>query len=144
MDTRIPRRHAITLESSPSASGEASAWALELAEAARLSEEQVYAMDLCIVEMVTNVVTHAYRGGAGEIRLELEVDPASASAVLTIFDQGPAFDPLALPVRAAPTSLDDASIGGYGIRLVRSTADACRYERRAGWNVFRATFSAAR
>jgi anti-sigma regulatory factor (Ser/Thr protein kinase) len=132
--------HAITLESAPSTSGEASAWARELAERAGLSEERTYALDLCVVEMVTNVVNHAYRGGPGEITLELAV--AAEGAVLAIGDRGPAFDPLSIAPRATPASLDEASIGGYGIHMVRSTADGCRYERRDNRNVFTAWFGA--
>ena len=131
-------QHTLTLTSSRSASGDASAWARTLAEQAGLSEERVYALDLCIVEMVSNVVDHSYRGGDGEIRVDLGL--AGDSAVVTISDDGPAFDPLAVAAPAVPASLDDASVGGYGIHMVRATADDCRYERREGRNVFTAWF----
>ena len=126
------RRHSLTLESSAAASGEASAWARALAERAGLPEDRVYGLDLCIVELVSNIVDHSYAGGPGKIRLDL--DFGATSATLTIVDSGPAFDPLSVPA-PAPTSLDDASVGGYGIQMVRSVADEFRYERRGGENV---------
>ena len=135
------QRHCLTLQSNATASVEASAWGRALAERAGLSERRIYALDLCIVELVTNVVQHGYRDAPGEIRLQLDLAPERA--VLTIHDRAPAFDPLCLPAPAKPASLDEATIGGYGVHMVRSAASGCRYERRDGWNVFTASFGEA-
>lgn len=132
------QRYILNLKSGSGSSGEASEWARALAEKAGLAEERVYALDLCIVEMVSNVVDYTYEDGSGPIRLELSL--GSGAAVLTIADRGPAFDPLSVPPPTAPASLDDAKLGGYGIHMVRSTADRCAYERRGGENVFTAWF----
>jgi serine/threonine-protein kinase RsbW len=130
------QRHTLTLRSGIGSSSEASAWARTLAERAGLSEERVYALDLCIVEIVSNVVDYAYEDGSGEIRLELGLAPDAA--VVSILDRGPAFDPLSVAEPAAATSLDDARIGGFGIHMVRSAVDGCRYERKDARNVFTA------
>ena len=135
------QRHKLTVRSSTTSTEEGSAWARALAEQAGLSEERVYALDLCIVEMVGNIVDYSYRGNPGEIRLELAL--GQGSAILTIVDEGPAFDPLSVPAPVAAASLDDASDGGYGIHMVRSAADACEYKRSDGRNVFTAYFGAA-
>jgi len=135
MATGLFQRHKLTIEGGV-ASAKASAWARTLAEDAGLSEEQIYALDLCIVELVTNVVDHSYGENPGVIRLELEIGPGAA--VLTIVDDGPPFDPLSMPPPGTPTSIEDAPIGGLGIHMVRQTADRCRYERRNGQNVFTA------
>ena len=132
------QRHRLTLASSRASSGEASAWARGLVEASGLPEDRAYALDLCIVEIVSNVVDHSYRGTPGEIRVELDLH--AAGALVSIIDHGPAFDPLSVAAPAVAASLDEASIGGMGIQMVRSTADGCRYERREGWNVFTAWF----
>ncbi len=146
MPDKSLQRHSLVLQSAGTSSGEASAWARELAEAIGWAEERVYALDLCIVELVSNIVDHGYRGTRGEIRIELHFASATPvqaevhSAVLTIIDEAPEFDPLSVPPPANPATLDEATIGGYGIHLVRSTADVCRYERREGRNVFTAYF----
>ena len=140
MATSPLQRHNFTLQSSATSTEEGSAWARALAEQAGLSEERAYALDLCIVEMVSNIVDYSYRGQPGEIRLELAL--GEGSAILTIVDDGPAFDPLAFPAPIAPASLDDAAVGGYGIHMVRSSADACEYKRSDGRNVFTARFGA--
>ena len=139
MDTGLFQRHHLTIEGGV-ASAKGSAWARKLAEDAGLSAERIYALDLCIVEMVTNVVDHSYGDNPGVIRLELELGPETA--VLTIVDDGPPFDPLSVPAPNAPASIEEAEIGGYGIHMVRATADDCRYERRNGQNVFTAYFGA--
>jgi serine/threonine-protein kinase RsbW len=137
MTEKTPR-HTLTVVSSSGASGEASAWARALAERAGWSEERVYALDLCIVEMVSNVVNHGYCEERGRIWLELHV--GDDTGTLTIADEAPAFDPLSVPAPAVPASLDEARIGGFGIHMVRTTARECRYERRDGRNVFIARF----
>ncbi len=141
MATPPVQRHDLTIQSSATSTEEGSAWARALAEGAGLSEERVYALDLCIVEMVSNLVDHSYGGRPGEIRLELAL--GQGSAILTIVDEGPAFDPLSVPAPVAAASLDDAAVGGYGIHMVRSAADACEYKRRDGRNVFTAWFTSA-
>ena len=134
------QRHSLTLPSGRAASGEASAWARALAEAAGLPEDRVYGLDLCVVEIVSNVVDHAYRGGPGEIRVELAV--SASGATVTIIDHGPAFDPLSVAAPVVAASLEDAEVGGLGIQMVRSTATGCRYEWREGRNVFTAWYGA--
>ena len=140
MAPRMLHRHTITLESGPEASGQASHWARVHAERAGLDEDKTYALDLAIVEMVTNIVDYSYKGEAGEIRLDLDVGPAAA--VLKIQDRGPAFDPLSVPPPAKPRSVEEATIGGFGIHLVRSMSNGCHYERRGSQNVLTVYFGA--
>ena len=140
MATHTLRKHTLTLTSGRGSSGEASKWARGLAQDARIPQDRIDALDLCIVELVTNVVDHSYRGSPGEIRIELEL--GKGAAVLTVIDQGRAFDPLNAPEPVVPALIEDAPIGGFGIQLVRSTADRCRYQRDAGRNVFTAYFDA--
>jgi anti-sigma regulatory factor (Ser/Thr protein kinase) len=131
-------KHSLTLTSSRGSSGEVSAWARTLAAKAGIPADRIDALDLCIVELVTNVVDHCYRGKPGEILVELEL--GRGAAILTVIDQGRAFDPLNVPEPVVPALIEDAPIGGYGIHLVRSTADRCRYQRDGGRNYFTAYF----
>lgn len=135
------KRHSLRVDSSAAASGTVSAWARKLAEQAGLSHPRIDAIDLCIVELVTNVVDHSYRGQPGEIRVDLDL--GHEAAVLTILDHGPAFDPLSVPAPVLADTIEEAQVGGFGIHLVRSSADACEYARREGRNVFTAYFGSA-
>lgn len=131
-------RHVLTLDSGDAAVGEASIWVRTLAAQYAIPAKRCERLDLCVNELVGNVVEHAYRGGPGEIGLELTV--SSRAVTLTVIDAGPAFDPLDLATPERPASLETASIGGLGVHLVRRFADACRYERRQGRNHFTACF----
>jgi serine phosphatase RsbU (regulator of sigma subunit)/anti-sigma regulatory factor (Ser/Thr protein kinase) len=134
-------RHSLTLDNSLASAGEGSVWARTLARQSGLSEDRIAALDLCIVELINNIVDHSYRGQPGEIRLELALGHGAAN--LTVIDDGPAFDPLSVPTPPVPASLDEATIGGLGIHLIRSSADACEYKRRQERNVFIAYFGDA-
>lgn len=139
MEIQPLQHHSITLPSGNGSADKGSAWARELAGKLGLAEEHIAALDLCITELVSNVVDHSYREQPGEIRLELDLGPPEA-AILTVIDEGPEFDPLSVPPPPMPASLEDAPIGGLGIHLVRSSADACEYRRQQGRNVFIAWF----
>ena len=137
------QRHSLTLASEQGSADKGSAWARELGGRLGLAEERIAALDMCITELVSNVVDHSYREQPGEIRLELDLGPPEA-AILTVIDEGPEFDPLSVPSPLVPRSLDEAQVGGLGIHLVRSYADACEYKRHDGRNVFTAFFGAQR
>ena len=90
-------------------------------------------MRLCLEEVVTNVVNHAFAGILDPtLRVELEAAPDMLTAL--VVDNGPAFDPLEHPLAPRVTDLVAAPIGGLGIRLLRARASALRYERLEVWN----------
>jgi anti-sigma regulatory factor (Ser/Thr protein kinase) len=134
MSSEIFHRYDLTLPSGPEASGDASEWARAMAEGEGMPEDHVYALDTCVVELVSNIVNHGYRGAEGDIRLQLDLGPANA--VLTLFDRAPEFDPLSVPAHVRPASIEEAKVGGLGIHLVRSMSQRCEYQRRDGENVF--------
>jgi anti-sigma regulatory factor (Ser/Thr protein kinase) len=83
-------------------------------------------------EVLSNVVRHGDRGAPGTIGVALA---AEAGIVLVgVTDDGPAFDPLAMPAPDTSAPLEARKVGGLGIALVRALADDVRYERRGGQN----------
>jgi Anti-sigma regulatory factor (Ser/Thr protein kinase) len=102
-------------------------------EAAGLAAPLRADMKLCLDEAVTNVISHGMTGiAAPEIEVALEAGPDRAEAVVT--DNGPPFDPLAVPLADPITDLETATLGGFGIKLMRETATALSYRREAGQN----------
>lgn len=88
-----------------------------------IDPETVFKLNLCIEEWVTNVVHYAHvRGG-----ITLEVSRSDPSVVLAIIDGGPPFDPTVLAAPPLPESLDDATIGGQGIHLMKSFSSSWSY-----------------
>lgn len=92
---------------------------------------------LCLNEVLANVITH---GGstalATPIRLQLEVglDQDRRSASVTVSDAGRAFDPLSVPQRNTPKTLDEASPGGLGMMMIHHCADWLHYRHEDGLN----------
>ena len=85
-------------------------------------------------ELLSNVVSYGYDDDARhniEIRLMLQ----AARLVVTVADDGVAFDPLTTPPPDTEASLDHRQIGGLGIHLVRNLVDEAHYERRHDQNV---------
>lgn len=99
------------------------------AEAARLT--------LCMVEVLANVIAHggeAVLEAPTELLLEVNRAPDRGEARVTVSDHGRAFNPLTVPERARPLTLEDAAPGGMGMRLIRRCADAMEYRHEDGLN----------
>lgn len=92
---------------------------------------------LCLNEVLANVIIHGGSAAASEpIRLlfEVELDGDRGRASVTVSDAGKAFDPLSVPRRTRPRTLDEASPGGLGLELIRRFCSVLRYRREGGRN----------
>ena len=125
----------LTVAADAAAAPAASEWARALGARLGLGESDLYRLDLCITELVTNVASYAYANGDGVIELQAQGEQEDGHVRIEIIDDGSAFDPLAIE-RPAPLDGADIRIGGQGIALVRGFADECSYERRGAKNVF--------
>ena len=108
-------------------------WLEAQAATASLPTGLVADMRLCLEEAVANVVSHAFDGIPDPaLTVELAAGPDVLTAV--VVDNGRGFDPLRHPLAPRLSDLKTAPIGGFGIRLLRETASALRYERLDGRN----------
>lgn len=99
----------------------------------------VHRIDLCLTELVTNVISYGYPDGtAGAIGIR--VWAGAGQVVVRIDDDGTAFDPTAYVLPSLPVSLADAADDGRGIRLVRHFVDEVHYQRCATGNQLTLTF----
>ena len=112
------------------------AWLKQIADEARWPQRTVFGLTLSLDEALTNIVNYAIKPNVAPtsaIRLTCVCD--AKGIVLQIEDEGVAFDPtLATPPARAET-LEDAEIGGHGLRLMHHYLNAIHYERRNGHNV---------
>ena len=108
-------------------------WLGEVFGAMDAPETTAQAAKLCLNELVANTILYGYPGGE-EGRIEVTVDYADGALHVTIADDGIPFDPLAAPEAAPMTGLEDARIGGFGIKLFRESSRSARYERSGGRN----------
>lgn len=113
-------------------------WCADLARAHQLAPGSALALDLCLTELVTNVIDYAYPA-ADPAHIAVDADPTEGALVVTLWDAGPAFNPLehAAPIPAA--DLSEVRIGGLGIELVRKFASELSYARVGNWNRLRFT-----
>ena len=94
-------------------------------------------LDIVIEELFVNVCSYAYEGSGevGECRVEYVYNANPHSLTLSIIDWGVPFDPLEHADPAAPSTVDDARIGGLGIMMVKRMCDDVSYLRDDDANV---------
>lgn len=92
---------------------------------------------LCLHEVLANIIIHGGRAAlAAPIQLALEValDKDHGRAGVKVSDAGIAFDPRSVPARSAPKTLEEASMGGRGLVLIRRCSDWLDYRHEGGRN----------
>jgi sigma-B regulation protein RsbU (phosphoserine phosphatase) len=98
-----------------------------------LNGDDLFQFDLAIFEILINVVRYGYPNGAGEIRLDLRIDPQAVR--LEIRDHGIPFNPQAAPPPVLDEILGGKKKGGLGIHLARTFSDEMTYRREGAENV---------
>lgn len=146
-DSPAPARPDVFLpEASAQGLASALAWLEGLAERDAWPARTLFALTLCADEALTNVLAHAVPApgvatpgvatrGHHPLQLRLECTRTDVGLALRIEDTGPAFDPTAQTSPELATSLDDARVGGHGLRLMRHYLHSLDYQRVNGRNV---------
>jgi anti-sigma regulatory factor (Ser/Thr protein kinase) len=108
-------------------------WIAERAAALSLPSQTAYALQLCMEEAVTNVISYAFDpGSVHEVQIRLWRDGDALFAEIS--DDGRQFDPLAYEIAPTATNLASAAIGGLGIKLMRGFAGSMTYQRSGETN----------
>ena len=148
--------HAIEIHPDQGEIGRALAWLETQAEAAELPMRAMFALNLGLDETLANIVMHGFRepapsdqASSGSPTEQLR-DPATGAPIvhiecssdeeafdLTVRDNGKPFDPTAQASAELAESLEEATLGGHGLRLMRHFLHHLHYERIQGWNVLR-------
>jgi anti-sigma regulatory factor (Ser/Thr protein kinase) len=109
-------------------------WLHESAAASGVADSAIFLLDFCANEAVVNIISYAY-GDKLCHDITLQLHKTGAGARLEIRDDGKPFNPLDAPEHEPPRALDDATIGGLGIHLIRRLLPRCQYRRAGGVNV---------
>ena len=138
--TDAPDRSVLVLRNDAAEFARMTDWILGVCKSAGFATKMAYALQLCLEEAVSNIVEHG-RGAARATEIVASVVRGHADAVLTIEDNGTAFDPtrVAAPQRSA--TLEELAVGGLGIHLMRNFANSLEYQREGGRNHLRLTFA---
>ena len=111
-----------------------------------MSDEEAGAVELCVVEAVTNVIRHAYGGVPGN-EVWLEMCYTAERLDLNVQDRGASM-PQPQVRRLAegsevfafdPADLNSVPEGGMGLELIRQTMDRASYSTHGDTNCLRLT-----
>jgi sigma-B regulation protein RsbU (phosphoserine phosphatase) len=105
-----------------------------LATRARLPLDTVLEIRTVCDEILANVIAHGFPDEA-EHEIEVSAEMTGRRLVLTVSDDGVPFDPLTVAPPDTSQPLEQRSIGGLGIHLVRHLVHEVTYERRGDRNV---------
>jgi serine/threonine-protein kinase RsbW len=99
-----------------------------------LADKVVHDLSLALEEILTNIISYGYADNREhEIRVRLNVQPGEVRAELE--DDGQPFNPLAAPGPDTTKPLEERTIGGLGIHLVRNLMDGLEYKRQGDRNL---------
>jgi anti-sigma regulatory factor (Ser/Thr protein kinase) len=127
----------LTIDANGAEVRRASEWLDATCQQRDVPQALVERLVLCLSEVLANVIAHGGRSAhAAPIRLLLEVefDQVARKASVTVSDAGMAFDPLSVPKRILPKTLDEASLGGLGLIMIRRCSDWLDYRHEDGRN----------
>jgi anti-sigma regulatory factor (Ser/Thr protein kinase) len=99
-----------------------------------IDEEAFAGVDLAVDEILTNVISYAFRDG-GSHRIDLDLDFSGERLLIEIRDDGVPFNPLDIPPPMLDAEVGEREIGGLGMHFVRNIADEITYRREANWNI---------
>ena len=99
-----------------------------------LTAEDLFKLTLALDEVVTNIISYAY-DDANDHQIEIRMDLNGTSVTVRVEDDGRAYNPLDAPKPELGADIEDRSIGGLGVHIVRSIMDELEYRREGGRNI---------
>ena len=98
-----------------------------------LNEEDLYKVELSLVEMCSNIMRYAYPGDKGEIVISAWHE--EGKFYLEVRDSGVPFDPRQVKRPTLEEMINREQMGGLGIFLARKLMDGFLYRREDDQNV---------
>src|SRR5262245_15444789 len=128
----------------PSAAG----WIESIAADLGLTELQVFAMQVCLEELMSNIIRYGGESSApwphinpkNPIRIFVTVKGLADRVRMTVEDNGRPFNVAQAPVKVIDQPLDQVEPGGLGIQLIKSFASSLEYSRTESGNRVTADF----
>lgn len=108
--------------------GRATAWIEDLAMRDGWPERPLFKLQLGLEEALANVINHGFPVGLqANPSIRLSYRYSAEMIWLAVSDNGVAFDPSSSDLAPLATSVETASPGGHGIRLMRHLLDEFSY-----------------
>lgn len=109
-------------------------WGGHIARRLGFDERSVFEIEISLYEACANVIEHAYLNRPDQY-IDLTFEARDGRAVLTILDEGGAFDPSQLKTKDIPKIIDTEQDGGLGMFIIEACMDEILYRRHNGRNV---------
>jgi serine/threonine-protein kinase RsbW len=115
----------------------AAQWVNTIAEEQHFPEELLFALQVCLEELLTNVVRHGGAKSSGDLsevpvpplNVEITISTGDQRVSMTVEDNGKPFDVVNAPAHRIDQPLDEVQPGGLGIQLIRNFASSIAYEQ---------------
>ena len=120
-----------TLENLPAVT----AWIDKALEEQDCSMKAQMQIDVAIDELFGNIVHYAYASGTGEATVRFAFDADTRMVSITFLDSGIPFDPLSQTDPDINVPVEQRTVGGLGIYLVKKTMDRVDYRYADGKNI---------
>ena len=105
----------------------------EALQANGFSAEEILDTQLAVEEAITNVIIHGYKKPGEPIMVSCRISRNRVE--VQVADSAPRFDPLSVPEPELVGSVEDRSIGGLGVYLIRKVMDDVSYRFENGRNI---------
>jgi anti-sigma regulatory factor (Ser/Thr protein kinase) len=132
----------LSLAPGPDAVPKALDWLDSIAEHQSWPKRMAFKLSLCLDEALTNIVMYGFndlQDDAHAASITLAVGAHGQRITLDIADNGIPFDPTQNSPRDLAVLVEEASIGGHGMRLMRHYLEDIQYRRACGQNHLRLT-----
>ena len=115
----------------------AAQWVDKIAAEQKFPEQLVFALQICLEELLTNVVRHGGAKSSGDLsevpvpplNVEISISTTAQGVSMTVEDNGKPFDVVNAPAHRIDQPLDEVQPGGLGIQLIRNFASSIAYEQ---------------
>jgi serine/threonine-protein kinase RsbW len=98
----------------------------ETGREAGFDQDMIFHVQMAVDEACSNIIEHAYQGqDKGDITLNCEC--GAQEWVISIYDQGHAFDPSTVPEPNLDAKLEDIKTGGLGLYFMRQLMDEVEF-----------------
>lgn len=110
-------------------------WILKNIEIAVLEKNDLRKIEIASEETLVNIINHAYQGRVnGVIQINIAINKEGIE--LKFFDNGPEFNPIEeKSLTEKNMSLEERSLGGLGLMMIRQYMDDIVYERKGSVNI---------
>jgi len=114
----------------------AASWIESVASELGLSDPQAFAMQVCIEELMSNIVRHGDasstswpRDARNSLCISITVKALDDRITMTVEDNASPFNVVQAPAKVIDQALEKVQPGGLGIHLIKSFASNLQYSR---------------